>query len=118
MAIVIVVLVIVIVGLDILFISVISWVGVMVMVISGCLKLGEIYGVICWDVIFLLVGLIFLGIVMENFGIIVWFVSFLVDVGGYFFGYVLLFLFYFVIVLLMEILFNNVIVVLMLFIVF
>lgn len=86
-AIAIVALVIVIAGLDILPISVTSWAGVMAMVISGCLKPGEIYGAIRWDVIFLLAGLIPLGTAMENSGTTAWFASFLADAGGHLSGY-------------------------------
>ncbi|MGM0502355.1 MAG: SLC13 family permease [Bacillota bacterium] len=42
--------------------------GVIAMVISGCLKANEVYEAINWDVIFLLSGLIPLGIAMENTG--------------------------------------------------
>ncbi len=45
-----------------------SLVGVVLMMITGCLKLGEIYGAVRWDIIFLLEGLIPLGIAMENSG--------------------------------------------------
>lgn len=113
-AIAIVALVIVIAGLDILPISVTSWAGVMAMVISGCLKPGEIYGAIRWDVIFLLAGLIPLGTAMENSGTTAWFASFLADAGGHLSGYALLLLFYLATALLTEILSNNATVVLML----
>ncbi|MFO7820430.1 MAG: SLC13 family permease, partial [Halanaerobacter sp.] len=42
--------------------------GVIAMVVSDCLKANEIYEAINWDVIFLLSGLIPLGIAMENTG--------------------------------------------------
>lgn len=113
-AIAIVALVIVIAGLDILPISVASWAGVMAMVISGCLKPGEIYGAIRWDVIFLLAGLIPLGTAMENSGTTAWFASFLAEAGGHLSGYALLLLFYLATALLTEILSNNATVVLML----
>lgn len=113
-AIAIVALVIIIAGFDILPISVTSWAGVMAMVISGCLKPGEIYGAIRWDVIFLLAGLIPLGTAMENSGTTAWFASFLADAGGHLSGYALLLLFYLATALLTEILSNNATVVLML----
>ncbi|UAJ72004.1 SLC13 family permease [Synechocystis sp. PCC 7339] len=113
-AIAIVALVIITAGLDILPISVTSWAGVMAMVISGCLKPGEIYGAIRWDVIFLLAGLIPLGTAMENSGTTAWFASFLADTGGHLSGYALLLLFYLATALLTEILSNNATVVLML----
>ncbi|MBE9174661.1 SLC13/DASS family transporter [Synechocystis salina LEGE 06155] len=113
-AIAIVALVIITAGLDILPISVSSWAGVMAMVISGCLKPGEIYGAVRWDVIFLLAGLIPLGTAMENSGTTAWFASFLADTGGHLSGYALLLLFYLATALLTEILSNNATVVLML----
>jgi di/tricarboxylate transporter len=113
-AIAIVALVIIIAGFDILPISVTSWAGVMAMVISGCLKPGEIYGAIRWDVIFLLAGLIPLGTAMENSGTTAWFASFLAEAGGHLSGYALLLLFYLATALLTEILSNNATVVLML----
>ena len=42
--------------------------GVVLMVLTGCLKPGEIYGAVRWDVIFLLAGLIPLGTAMQNSG--------------------------------------------------
>lgn len=113
-AIAIVALVIIVAGFDILPISVTSWAGVMAMVISGCLKPGEIYGAIRWDVIFLLAGLIPLGTAMENSGTTAWFAGFLADAGGHLSGYALLLLFYLATALLTEILSNNATVVLML----
>ena len=53
---------------NILPIVIASLAGVIAMVISGCLRANEIYEAINWDVIFLLSGLIPLGIAMENTG--------------------------------------------------
>lgn len=87
--------------------------GVILMVITGCLKPGEIYGAIRWDVIFLLAGLIPLGIAMEKSGTTEWLARGLVEVGGNLSGYWIVFFFYVVTVLLTEILSNNASVLLM-----
>lgn len=113
-AIAIVTVAILVAALDILPISVTSWAGVMAMVISGCLKPGEIYGAIRWDVIFLLAGLIPLGTAMENSGTTAWLASFLVNFGGHLSGYILLLIFYLFTAVLTELLSNNATVVLML----
>ena len=42
--------------------------GALAMVLSGCLKSTEIYDAIQWDVVFLLAGVIPLGIALENTG--------------------------------------------------
>ncbi|MGI0483705.1 SLC13 family permease, partial [Geminocystis sp. CENA526] len=59
-------------ALDIVPILVSSLAGVILMVITGCLKPGEIYGAVRWDIIFLLAGLIPLGIAMDNSGTNQW----------------------------------------------
>ncbi len=88
-------------------------VGVALMVFTGCLKAGEIYGAIRWDVIFLLAGLIPMGIAMENSGATVWLADQLLLVGDRFSGFWVLVFFYFVTTLLTEILSNNAAVILM-----
>jgi di/tricarboxylate transporter len=72
---------------NILPILVSSLMGVIFMVITGCLKPGEIYGSVRWDIIFLLAGLIPLGIAMENSGTTEWLAKFLVSLGGNLSGY-------------------------------
>ncbi len=90
-----------------------AWVGVILMVVTGCIKPGEIYGAVRWDVIFLLAGLIPLGIAMENSGATTWLAEQLVAIGGDLSGYWILVFFYLVTALLTEILSNNATVVLM-----
>lgn len=90
-----------------------SLAGVILMVITGCLKPGEIYGAVRWDVIFLLAGLIPLGIAMEKSGTTQWLANILVSAGGNLSGYWILTFFYVVTVFLTEILSNNASVVLM-----
>ncbi len=88
--------------------------GVAAMVLTGCLKPGEIYGSIRWDIIFLLAGLIPLGIAMEKSGTTVWLAEHLVALGSDLSGYWLLVFFCAITSLLTEILSNNASVVLML----
>ncbi|VXD20558.1 conserved membrane hypothetical protein [Planktothrix serta PCC 8927] len=88
--------------------------GVILMVITGCIKPGEVYGAVRWDVVFLLAGLIPLGIAMDKSGATQWLADTLVAFGGHLSGYWILLLFYIATSLLTEILSNNATVVLML----
>jgi di/tricarboxylate transporter len=87
--------------------------GVMLMVLTGCLKPGELYGAVRWDIIFLLAGLIPLGIAMNKSGATQLLADNLVVLGGNFSGYWILLFFYITTSLLTEILSNNAAVVLM-----
>lgn len=100
-------------ALDLAPILVTALMGVMAMVITGCLKPGEIYGAVRWDVIFLLAGLIPLGTAMENSGTTAWLAQQLAAIGGGAPGIVLLIIFYLVTNLLTELLSNNAAVILM-----
>ena len=64
--------------------------GVILMVLTGCLKPGELYQSVRWDVIFLLACLIPLGTAMNNSGTTAWLADQLVAVGGNLSGYWLL----------------------------
>ena len=112
-ALVIILGVILLAAFNILPILVSSLLGVILMVITGCLKPGEIYGSVRWDIIFLLAGLIPLGIAMENSGTTEWLAKFLVSLGGDLSGYWVLTFFYVITSLMTEILSNNASVVLM-----
>ena len=105
--------VIVIAALDWAPILVTSLAGVILMVITGCLKPGEVYGSVRWDIIFLLAGLIPLGIAMDNSGTTAWMAKYLVGAGGNLSGYWILLFFYLITSFLTEILSNNAAVVLM-----
>lgn len=105
--------VIVVSAFDWLPILVASLVGVVMMIFTGVLKPGEIYGAVRWDIIFLLAGLIPLGIAMENSGTTAWLADRLIAVGGTLSGYWILLFFYIITSLLTEILSNNAAVVLM-----
>ena len=98
---------------DLLPILVSALVGVVVMIVTGVLKPGELYGVVRWDVIFLLAGLIPLGTAMENSGATKWLADNLMVVGNNFNGYWILLFFFIVTSLLTEILSNNASVVLL-----
>ena len=88
--------------------------GVVLMVLTGCLKPGELYGAVRWDIIFLLAGLIPLGIAMENSGTTKWLAENLVTLGSSFSPYLMLTFFFLITALLTEILSNNASVVLLL----
>jgi di/tricarboxylate transporter len=90
-----------------------SLVGVVLMVLTGCLKPGEIYGAVRWDIIFLLAGLIPLGVAMDNSGTTKWMAEHLLAVGGNLPGYWILTIFYLATSFLTEILSNNAAVILM-----
>ncbi len=87
--------------------------GVMLMVITGCLKPGEVYGAVRWDIIFLLAGLIPLGIAMEKSGTTRWIADHLLTWSSDLPNYWILLLFYVATTVLTEILSNNASVVLM-----
>lgn len=88
--------------------------GVVLMIVTGCLKPGEIYGAVRWDVIFLLAGLIPLGIAMTKSGATQWLAENLISLGGHLSGYWILLFFFVITSLLTEILSNNASVILML----
>lgn len=105
--------VIVVAAFDLLPILVTALVGVVLMVITGCLKPGEIYGAVRWDVIFLLAGLIPLGTAMDKSGATKWLADALLSLGGNLSGYWILLFFFVATSLLTEVLSNNASVVLM-----
>ena len=100
-------------ALNIVPILVASLIGVILMVITGCLKPGEIYGAVRWDIIFLLAGLIPLGIAMDNSGTNQWLADQLLALGGGLPPYLILLAFYLATSILTEMLSNNATVVLM-----
>lgn len=112
-AIAIILAVIVVAALNLLPILVAALVGVLAMVLTGCLKPGEIYGAVRWDVIFLLAGLIPLGTAMDHSGTTAWLANHLATFSTGLPGLVLLMIFYLVTNLLTEVLSNNAAVILM-----
>ncbi len=99
---------------DILPILVTSLAGVILMVITGCLKPGEVYGAVRWDIIFLLAGLIPLGIAMDNSGTNQWLADNITRLASNLSGYWLLVVLYLVTAILTEVLSNQATVVIML----
>ena len=106
--------VVIVAALGIMPILVSALLGVVLMVLTGCLKPGEVYQAVRWDIIFLLAGLIPLGIAMDKSGTTEWLAQSLVAIGGNLSGYWLLTFFYLITVLLTEVLSNNASVVLLL----
>ena len=88
-------------------------IGVVLMIVTGCLQPGELYGAVRWDVIFLLAGLIPLGTAMDNSGATQWLADNLLIIGGNLNGYWILLFFFVITSLLTEILSNNASVVLL-----
>lgn len=88
-------------------------VGVALMVMTGCLKPGEIYGAVRWDIIFLLAGLLPLGTAMDESGTTKWLTTQVLGVGTYLSGFWVLTFFYIATTVLTEILSNNAAVILM-----
>ncbi|MEM9946952.1 MAG: SLC13 family permease [Cyanobacteria bacterium P01_D01_bin.36] len=88
--------------------------GVVAMVLTGCLKPGELYQAVRWDVIFLLACLIPLGTAMQNSGATAWLANQLVSIGGSLSSYWMLTVIYILTVLLTAVLSNNASVILLL----
>jgi di/tricarboxylate transporter len=106
--------VVIVAAFDWLPILVSSLLGVVLMIVTGVLKPGEVYGAVRWDIIFLLAGLIPLGTAMENSGTTKWLADNLMLMGGNLSGYWVLLFFYVITSFLTEILSNNATVVLLL----
>ena len=88
--------------------------GVLLMLFTGCLKPREIYESVRWDIIFLLAGLIPLGIAMEKSGTTQWLAANIMIVGHYLSPSWLLTFFFVITALTTEILSNNAAVLLLL----
>ncbi|VEP13546.1 conserved membrane hypothetical protein [Hyella patelloides LEGE 07179] len=89
-------------------------IGVVLMVITGCLKPAELYQAVRWDIIFLLASLIPLGIAMKNSGTTHLLADNLVLLGTYIPAYWLLTFFFVITALTTEVLSNSAAVVLLL----
>jgi di/tricarboxylate transporter len=90
--------------------------GSLLMVMTGCLKPGELYDSVRWDIIFLLAGLFPLETAMRKSGATQWLANTLVGFGNHMglSGFWILVFFFVITALLTEILSNNASVVLML----
>jgi di/tricarboxylate transporter len=100
-------------GLDVMPILTASLTGALAMVATGCLKPTEIYDAVQWDVIFLLAGIIPLGLAMEETGTAGLVAEELVGLSAVVPPIVLLGLFYVVTAVLTNVISNNATVVLM-----
>jgi len=81
--------------------------GVISMVAFGCLGRDELYSGVSWDVIFLLAGVIPLGIAMSKSGAAAWLGDHLASVSGGLHPVLILMLLYFVTTMLTELVSNN-----------
>ncbi|WP_114577013.1 SLC13 family permease [Saliphagus sp. LR7] len=87
--------------------------GVVAMVVTGVLDPNELYDAVEWDVIFLLAGVIPLGIALEQSGAAAYLAFLVVSTAGFLPTIVVLWLFYIVTGLITELISNNASVVLM-----
>ncbi len=106
--------VIVLAALDILPIVISALGGVVAMVITGCLKPMEVYESVNWNVIFLLSGLIPLGVAMDHTGTAEFAADQIMRFEGTLAPMMLLILFYLMTVFIANLVGNNVSVILML----
>lgn len=88
-------------------------VGAVLMVLTGCLTMRELHSAIRWDVIFLLAGMIPLGIALENTGGAALLADLVAGTGDYVHPVFVLMLFYAVTAALTEVVSNNAAVVVM-----
>ena len=87
--------------------------GIVAMVATGCVKPNEVYSSVDWSVIFLLAGLIPLGVAMERTGAAEWLASVVVATSGGLDAVIVLGLFYLFTALITNVVSNNASVVLM-----
>ena len=87
--------------------------GIVAMVATGCVKSTEVYDAVDWSVIFLLAGLIPLGVAMERTGAAEWLALSIVNVAAGLSPLLLLGLFYLFTALITNVISNNASVVLM-----
>ena len=100
-------------ALDVVPIMISALGGILGMVATGCVKPNEVYDAVDWNVIFLLAGLIPLGVAMEESGAAAWLADLVVG-GSAGLGFVaLLAVFYLFTTLITNVISNNASVVLM-----
>ncbi|MFC4540716.1 SLC13 family permease [Halosolutus amylolyticus] len=87
--------------------------GVVAMVVTGVLEPNELYDAVEWDIIFLLAGVIPLGIALEQSGAAAYLAFLVVQTAGFLPTLVVLWLFYIVTGLITEVISNNASVVLL-----
>lgn len=98
---------------DVLPIMVSALLGVFFMFLTRCLNPDEIYRSVAWDVIFLLAGVIPLGIAIQESGAATWVANSIASASSFFSPLVILGLFYLTTTILTQILSNNAAVVLL-----
>lgn len=81
--------------------------GCVLMVLTGCLQMDELHSAIRWDVIFLLAGVIPLGLALQNTGAADWLANQIVDIAYFVPPLVVLTLFYLMTTILTELISNN-----------
>jgi di/tricarboxylate transporter len=106
-------LVVALAALDVVPIVVSALAGALAMVLTGCLRSTELYDAIQWDVVFLLAGVIPLGIAMESSGAAALLADGVVMTAEFLPLLAVLGVFYFVTALLTNVISNNASVVLM-----
>lgn len=87
--------------------------GVVAMIVTGVLEPNEMYDAVQWDIIFLLAGVIPLGIALEQSGAAAYLAFLVVETAGFLPTIVVLWLFYIVTGLITELISNNASVVLL-----
>jgi di/tricarboxylate transporter len=100
-------------ALDVMPIVVSAFGGIVAMVATGCVKTDEMYSAVDWSVVFLLAGLIPLGVAMERTGAAEWLASVIVVYSGGLNPVLVLGLFYLFTSLITNVISNNASVVLM-----
>lgn len=100
-------------ALDIMPIMVSALAGIVGMIVTGCLRPADAYDAVDWDVIFLLAGVIPLGIAMEETGAASFLGDLIVASGGVLSPVMLLGVFYLFTALLTNLISNNASIVLM-----
>ncbi|MFW5900593.1 MAG: SLC13 family permease [Halodesulfurarchaeum sp.] len=100
-------------ALDIMPIMVSALAGIVAMIVTGCLRPADAYDAVDWDVIFLLAGVIPLGVAMEKTGAASFLGDLIVASGGVLSPIVLLGVFYLFTALLTNLISNNASIVLM-----
>ncbi len=81
--------------------------GCVLMVLTGCLKVEEFHNAIRWDVIFLLAGVIPLGLALQNTGGADWLANQIVSMAYFVPPLIVLTLFYVMTTILTELISNN-----------
>lgn len=100
-------------ALNILPISVAALFGVLAMFVTRCLRPEEVYDAVNWDIIFLLAGVIPLGLALQNSGGADLIAQLIVDSAGFLSPMLVLMSFYLITTVMTEIISNNAAVVLL-----